>query len=78
MAADHRVILQFAETLGKGHMLGATDVLVTQEQHAMLEQLGADLGEQTIVMDGIGEVHAEQFGANAAGELFDLHGGRPP
>ncbi|MNG31012.1 hypothetical protein D3C84_1167490 [compost metagenome] len=58
-------------------MLGATEVLVAQEQHAVLEQLGADRREQAIVMDGVGEVDADQLGANVVGQLFDLHGDCP-
>ena len=42
----------------------------------MLEQLGTNLGEKTVVMHRIGEVDADQFGANAAGQLFDFHGWR--
>ncbi|MNL69992.1 hypothetical protein D3C87_1949260 [compost metagenome] len=67
VAADDRVILQFAEASGKGRMLGASDVLVAQEQHPMLEQLDADLGEQAVVMDGVSQFDANQLCANAAG-----------
>jgi hypothetical protein len=76
VAADDRVILQLAEAAGEGHMLGASDVLIAQEQHPMLEQLGTNLGEKTVVLHRIGEVDADQFGANAAGQLFDFHGWR--
>ncbi|MNR02292.1 hypothetical protein D3C85_1181370 [compost metagenome] len=74
VAAGHRMVLQLAEAAGEGHMLGATEVLVTQEQHAMLEQLGADLGKQAIVVDGVGQLDADQFGTDGTGQLFDLHG----
>ncbi|MNC29899.1 hypothetical protein D3C75_781670 [compost metagenome] len=74
VAAGHRMVLQLAEAAGEGHMLGAAEVLVTQEQHAMLEQLGADLGKQAIVVDGVGQLDADQFGTDGTGQLFDLHG----
>ncbi|MNY80832.1 hypothetical protein D3C86_2220720 [compost metagenome] len=72
------MILQLAETAGEGHVLGAGDVLVAQEQHAVLEQLGTNFAEQAVVMDGIGELDADQFGADVAGQLFNLHNCRPP
>ena len=78
VATDDRVIFQLTEAAGKGRVLGATDVLITHEQHAMLEQLGTDLGEQALIMNGIGKVDARQLCTNAAGKLFNLHGGRPP
>ncbi|MND54279.1 hypothetical protein D3C80_453360 [compost metagenome] len=74
ITAGHRMILQLAEAPGEGHVLGAGDVLITQEHHAVLEQLGTNLGKQTIVMHRVGQVDADQFGANAAGQLFDFHG----
>ncbi|MNM87701.1 hypothetical protein D3C81_998900 [compost metagenome] len=74
VAASDGVILQLTEATGKRHVLGAADSLVTQEQHPVLEQLGADLGEQAVIMNGIGQLDADQFGTNGAGQLFDLHG----
>jgi hypothetical protein len=68
------VIFQLAEATGKRHVLGAADVLVPQEHHAMGEQLRTNLGKQTVVMDGVGEVDANQFRADVAGQLFDFHG----
>ena len=76
IAAGHRMIFQLAEAASESHVIGATDVLIAQEQHPMLEQLGTNLGEQTVVLHRIGEVDADQFGANAAGQLFDFHGWR--
>ncbi|MNP39633.1 hypothetical protein D3C76_1332180 [compost metagenome] len=73
VAADHRVVLQLAEAPGERYMLGVADVLVAQEQHAVLEQLLANFGEQPIVMDGVGQVQADQFRTDGAGQLFDLH-----
>jgi ADP-glucose pyrophosphorylase len=74
IAAGHRVIFQLAEATGEGHVIGAGDFLVTQEYHSMLEQLGTNLGKQTIVVHGVGEVDADQFGANGGSQLFDFHG----
>ncbi|MNM21248.1 hypothetical protein D3C81_316060 [compost metagenome] len=74
IATGYRMIFQFAEAPGEGHVFGAGDVLIAQEHHAMLEQLGTNLGKQAIVMHGVGEIDANQFGANAAGQLFDFHG----
>jgi hypothetical protein len=78
IAASHRMIFQLTEAAGEGHVLGASDVLITQEHHSMLEQLSTNLGKKTIVMHRVGEVDADQFGANAAGQLFDFHGRRLP
>jgi hypothetical protein len=39
-----------------------------------LEQRRTDLGEQTVVVDRIGKIHADQFGADAVRQLVDLHG----
>ena len=73
VAAKHRMVFQLTEAPGEGHVIGATDVLVPEEQHAMLEQLGTDLSEQARVMNGIGKVDAGKLGANVTGKLFDLH-----
>src|SRR6185369_12591915 len=48
IAAGDRVILELAEALRERDMLGARDVLVAQEQHAMLDEERTDLGEQGI------------------------------
>ncbi|MNT82272.1 hypothetical protein D3C72_2219830 [compost metagenome] len=78
VASHHGVILQLAKALSETHMFGMSDVLIAQEQHAMLEQLNANLGEQAIVMDGIREFDADQLRADGAGQLFDFHGRRLP
>jgi hypothetical protein len=72
------MIFQLAEATGERHVLGATDVLVAQEHHTMGEQLGPNLGEKTIVMDRVGEVDADQFRTDVAGQLFDFHGSELP
>jgi hypothetical protein len=74
IAAGNGMVLQFAETPRKRNMLGARDVLIAQEQHPVLEQRRTDLGEQTVVVDRIGKIHADQFGADAVRQLVDLHG----
>ena len=38
IAARDRVVLQAAEALGKGDVLGLADQLVAQEQHLVVEQ----------------------------------------
>ncbi|MCY1430561.1 hypothetical protein D9M71_465110 [compost metagenome] len=74
IAACDRVILQLAEAAGEGDVLGTADVLVAQEQHLVLEQQLADLGEQAVVAGGVGQAYAADFGADAAGQLFNTHG----
>ncbi len=58
VAAGHRVVFQLAEATGEGDVLGAADVLVTQEQHLVLEQQLAQLGEQPFVARRIAQVHS--------------------
>jgi hypothetical protein len=74
VAADDGVVLQLAKAAGERHMVGAADVLVAQEQHPVLEQLGTDLCKQAVIMNRIGQPDAKQFGTDGAGQLFDLHG----
>jgi hypothetical protein len=56
-------------------VLGTRDVLIAQEQYPMFQQRCADFGEQRIVVNGIGEIHADQFRADRARQLFNLHDG---
>jgi hypothetical protein len=74
IAANHRVIFKLTEAPGKGHVIGTADVLITQEQHAVLEQLRANFGKKTVVMYRVGKADALKLGANAARQLFDSHG----
>ena len=67
------MILELAEAPCERDVLGARDVLVAQEQHAMPDQLRADLGEQAVVVHGVGEAHIQQFRADRAGQGFDSH-----
>ncbi|GAB2447195.1 hypothetical protein GCM10027081_55640 [Cupriavidus yeoncheonensis] len=39
----------------------------------MPQQGGPDLSEQPVIVDGIGQAHARQFGADGGGQLFYAH-----
>ncbi|MNE65351.1 hypothetical protein D3C80_1608250 [compost metagenome] len=67
------MILQLAEAAGEGHVIGPADLLLTQKQHSVPEQEGAELGEQPFIMNGVRQAHAAQFGADMAGQLFYTH-----
>lgn len=54
-------------------MFGAAEVLVAQEQYTVAEQLCAQLGEQVIVVDRVGQVDPCYLGTDRAGQLFDVH-----
>jgi hypothetical protein len=71
ITADDRVILELAEAAREGHVVGAADVLVAEEQHAVLEQQAADLGEQIIVDRRRRQAHVAEFGADVASQLLD-------
>ncbi|CAE6907252.1 conserved protein of unknown function [Pseudomonas marincola] len=73
MAADNGMIFQFAKQAGKSYMLSTANILISQKQHAMLKQLGADLSEQAGIMNCIGKINAQQLCSNVAGQLFNLH-----
>jgi hypothetical protein len=62
------VILELAEMAGEGHVFGARDVLIAEEQHLVLEQQGADLGHQLGRARGEAQVDICQLGADGAGE----------
>jgi hypothetical protein len=66
------MVFQFTEVAREGDVLGAGDVLVTEEQDAMLEQQRADLRDQRWIARGRAEVDVGQFGADRAGDLLDL------
>ena len=76
VAADHRVVFQFAKFAGKGHMLGAGDVLVAEEDHAVLEQRLANLGHQAFIFSGSTQVYVGEFCAYGAGQRVDLQSAR--
>ncbi len=58
---------------GEGHMLGTAEVLVAHEQHTVLKQLLAQLGEQVIIVNRVGQVDATYLSTDRAGQLFDVH-----
>src|SRR5437867_11003947 len=72
VAAQHRVVIELAKAPCERHMLGARDVLPAQEQHLVREQQRADLCEERVVTRCITERDAGQFGADGAGQSFDL------
>jgi hypothetical protein len=74
VAADHRMVLERSEAPRQGHVLGARKMLIAQEQHLVLQQQRAQLGEQRVVARGLAEFDAGQFGADAAGQGFDADG----
>ena len=49
-------------------MLGTREVLVAQEQHLVLQQQRANLGEQPVVARRVAKIHVDEFGAEVAGE----------
>ena len=71
VAAGHRVVFEFAEVPREGHVLGARDVLVAEEQHPVLQQQLADLGDQRGIARGDAEVDVAQLCADCAGERLD-------
>lgn len=73
VASCHRVVLQLAEATGEGHVFGTAEVLVAQEQHTVLKQLLAQLGEQVVVVNRVGQVDATHLGTDRASQLFDVH-----
>jgi hypothetical protein len=78
IAARNRMIFEVAESPGERHVFRARERLIPQEEHAVLEQRGADLAEQGVVMNGVGQIEADEFGADRAGEGFDLQVSLPP
>ena len=74
IAAGDRMILELAEVPRERDVLRARDVLVAEEQHLVLEQQRADLGEQRGVARGDAEIDVGELGADRAGERLDLDG----
>ena len=71
IAAGDRMVLELAEVAGEGDVLGAADVLVAEEQHLVLQQQGADLGDQVGVARGVAEVDVRELRADRAGQRLD-------
>jgi hypothetical protein len=74
IAACDGMIFQFSEPARKRNMLGARDLLVAQEHHAVFHQRRTDFRKQAVIVDRIGEMHARQFGADRTRQGFDSHG----
>jgi hypothetical protein len=74
VAAHDGMILELAEATCERDVLGARDVLVAQEQHAVLEQQRPDLGEQRVVARRVAEIDVEELGTDVARELLGSHG----
>ena len=51
-------------------------LLVAQKQHLVLQQQRTNLGEQRIVVHGVGQVDPVQLGANGTGHRLDAHRAR--
>ncbi len=73
VAPGHRVVLELAEAPGERDVVAAADVLVAQEQHLVLEQERTDLVEKAVVVCSVGQVHADELGADAGGQWFYSH-----
>src|SRR5215468_5436006 len=73
IAARYRMIFKIAEALRKGDMLGLADFLIPKEQDLMFKQCLADLAEQVVIADRLGEIDPAELGTNVRGELLDPH-----
>lgn len=71
VAPRDRVVLQRAEALSEGDVLGPGDVLVTDEQDPVLQQQRAQLGEEVVAARGVRKADAVQLGTDAGGEALD-------
>ena len=66
-----RVDVQLAEEPAERLLLVRSEVLVAEEDHAVLDERGVDLLERPLV-ERLGEVDAVDLGADVRGELLDL------
>lgn len=73
IAARNGMVLQLPKAARKRDVLGATDILVTQEQHLVLEQQVANLAEQRRVTYCVTQIQAGELGTDAAGQGFHVH-----
>jgi hypothetical protein len=64
-----------AEPLGERHLAGVVQALIAQEDHLVLQQRPADLGDRVVAELGSG-VHAGDLGADVAGQPADADLGR--
>ena len=74
IATGDRMILELAEMARERDVLGTRDVLIAEEEHAILEQQRADLRHQLRRARRDAEVHVVELGADCAGE--GLHADR--
>jgi hypothetical protein len=68
---EEAVDVDRAEAAGEGDLLLRCDLLVAEEDHAVVVEGLADLGEMRLV-HRLGEVHSEHLGAQRAGDGGDL------
>ena len=71
IAPGHRVILELAEMARKSDVLGPRDVLIAEEEHAVLEQQRADFHHQFRRARGDAEIDVGELGADGARERLD-------
>ncbi len=75
IAARDRMVFELTEVAGERHVFGARDVLVAEEQHAVLQQQRTDLGHQRGVARGDTQVHIRKLGPERTAQRFDLDRG---
>ncbi|MCY1284344.1 hypothetical protein D9M70_332440 [compost metagenome] len=71
MTASYRMGLQVAKPGRERHVLCARDVLVPEEQDAMLQEQRLDLGKQRVVSRRLAKMHPRYHRTNAAGQLLN-------
>ena len=67
VTARHRMVFKVTKAPCKGHVLSTGDVLVSQENHAMLQQSRLDFIEEVGVTRSVTQVDARNFSANGRG-----------
>ncbi|MNC17545.1 hypothetical protein D3C75_654300 [compost metagenome] len=76
VAGQHWVGFELPHAAGKSFVVATgqfVQILVTQEQHLVLEQRGINFVEQVVIAHCVAQVHIEQFRADGTGQLFDSH-----
>ena len=76
MTAGDGMVFELAEALGECDVIGARDVLISQEQDLVPQQCGLDPAEQLVVVGSVREADADQLGADGAGQGLDAHVGK--
>ena len=64
---------QLTKDARKGGMLGIGHVLVTREQHLVLEQQGFDFARHVGIAASLSQIDALDLGTQSAGEWNDFH-----